>query len=84
MQFLVENVLLTILGGLIGLALSVFVMRALNHSGIVRYAQFAMNFRIFGYGMLIALAFGLLSGVYPAWRMSRLNPVDALKGGVSR
>jgi putative ABC transport system permease protein len=83
-QFLVENVLLTILGGLIGLVLSVFVMRALNTSGIVRYAQFAMNLRIFGYGMLIALVFGLVSGVYPAWRMSRLNPVDALKGGVSR
>jgi putative ABC transport system permease protein len=83
-QFLVENVLLTILGGLIGLALSAVVMRALNSSGIVRYAQFAMNLRVFGYGMLIALAFGLVSGVYPAWRMSRLNPVDALKGGVSR
>ena len=24
--------------------------------------------------------FGLLSGVYPAWRMSRLHPVAALKG----
>ena len=34
--------------------------------------------------MLIAIVFGLVSGVYPAWRMSRLNPVDALKGGVSR
>jgi putative ABC transport system permease protein len=83
-QFLVENVLLTILGGLVGLALSVLVMRALNTSGILRYAQFAMNLRVFGYGMLIALVFGLVSGVYPAWRMSRLNPVDALKGGVSR
>jgi putative ABC transport system permease protein len=84
MQFLVENVLLTILGGLIGLVLSVFVMHALNTSGIARYAQFAMNLRVFAYGMLIALAFGLVSGVYPAWRMSRLNPVDALKGGASR
>ena len=24
--------------------------------------------------------FGTISGVYPAWRMSRLNPVQALKG----
>ena len=83
-QFLVENVLLTILGGVIGLVLTVFVIRALNTSGLLRYAQFAMNLRVFGYGMLIALVFGLVSGVYPAWRMSRLNPVDALKGGVSR
>jgi putative ABC transport system permease protein len=83
-QFLVENVLLTILGGLIGLVLTAFVIRALNNSGIVRYAQFTMNIRVFAYGMLIALVFGIVSGVYPAWRMSRLNPVDALKGGVSR
>ena len=83
-QFLVENVLLTLLGGLIGLALTILAMHVLNTSGLVRYAQFAMNARIFAYGMLIALIFGLVSGVYPAWRMSRLNPVDALKGGVSR
>ena len=83
-QFLVENVLLTILGGAIGLILSMVVLRALNTSGLLRYAHFSMNLRIFAYGMLIAFVFGLLSGVYPAWRMSRLNPVDALKGGVSR
>jgi putative ABC transport system permease protein len=83
-QCLVENVLLTLLGGLIGLVMSFFVIRALNVSGILRYAEFVINPRVFGYGMLIAIVFGLVSGVYPAWRMSRLNPVDALKGGVSR
>jgi putative ABC transport system permease protein len=83
-QFLVENVLLTVIGGLIGLVMTFFVIRALNVSGILRYAEFGINARVFGYGMLIALVFGLVSGVYPAWRMSRLNPVDALKGGVSR
>jgi putative ABC transport system permease protein len=83
-QFLVENVLLTVLGGLLGLALSFLVIRAFNQSGILRYAQFTINLRVFAYGILIAVVFGLVSGVYPAWRMSRLNAVDALKGGVSR
>lgn len=83
-QFLVENIFLTVLGGLIGLLLSFFVIRAINASGVLRYAELAINARVFGYGMLIAIVFGLVSGVYPAWRMSRLNPVDALKGGVSR
>ena len=32
-QFIVENVLLTLIGGLIGLVLSLFVLRALNESG---------------------------------------------------
>ena len=28
----------------------------------------------------LTVLFGILSGVYPAWRMSRLHPVQALKG----
>ena len=36
--------------------------------------------RIFAWGLVLAVAFGLLSGVYPAWRMSRVHPVIALKG----
>lgn len=80
-QFVVENVLLTLLGGLIGLALSMFVLRLVNQSGLIPYADFQLNYRIFLYGLALAIFFGLFSGVYPAWKMSRLNPVEALKGG---
>jgi putative ABC transport system permease protein len=31
--------------------------------------------------MLIAVLFGIVSGLYPAWKMSRLHPVNALRGG---
>jgi len=80
-QFVIENVLLTLIGALVGFVLSLFVLRAFNESGIIRYAHFAVNLRVFAYGVLLALAFGLVSGVYPAWRMSRMHPVAALKGG---
>jgi putative ABC transport system permease protein len=83
-QFLIENILLTIVGGLLGFVLSMVVLQALVRSGLFSYAQFTLNPRVFAYGMVLAVLFGLISGVYPAWRMSRLNPVDALKGGVSR
>jgi putative ABC transport system permease protein len=79
-QFVVENVLLTLLGGLVGLALSAIVLDALSASGIVQYARFALNLRVFLYGLALAVFFGVLSGVYPAWRMSRLHPVEALRG----
>ena len=79
-QFVVENVLLTLIGGLAGFVLSELVLRALTASNLIPYAQFHVNPRVFAYGLLLALAFGLISGVYPAWRMSRLNPVQALKG----
>jgi putative ABC transport system permease protein len=80
-QFVVENVLLTLIGALVGFVLSLFILRAFNESGMIRYAHFAVNFRVFAYGVVLALAFGILSGVYPAWRMSRMHPVAALKGG---
>jgi putative ABC transport system permease protein len=83
-QFLIENVLLTLVGGLVGFLLSLLVLRAIGQSGLFTYAEFSLNPRVFAYGTALAVLFGLISGVYPAWRMSRLNPVDALKGGVSR
>src|SRR5207302_1154179 len=43
-----------------------------------------VNIRVFAYGVLLALAFGLVSGVYPAWRMAQTHPVEALKGGRRR
>lgn len=80
-QFVVENVALTVVGGMLGFALSRLVLDALTASGFLAYAHFALNARIFLYGLALAVFFGVLSGAYPAWRMSRLHPVEALKGG---
>ena len=79
-QFVVENVLLTLIGGLVGLVVSVLVLDLLSASGLIQYARFDLNPRIFFYGLALALFFGVFSGVYPAWRMSRLHPVEALRG----
>jgi putative ABC transport system permease protein len=79
-QFVVENLALTVIGGLIGFVLAGFVLRAINQSGLIPYAELALNTRIFVWGIALAVVFGLLSGVYPAWRMSRVHPVVALKG----
>ena len=80
-QFIVENIILTTAGGLVGLVLASFVLQAINGSGLIPYSELAVNWRIFVYGLLLAAAFGVISGVYPAWRMSRLHPADALAGG---
>ncbi len=78
-QFIVENILLTLLGGAIGFALSRLVLAWITDSGWFPYADFRLNGRIFLYGLATAVVFGLLSGVYPAWKMSRMHPVDALR-----
>jgi putative ABC transport system permease protein len=80
-QFVVENVLLTIVGGLAGFILSYLVLMYINDTGWIPYARFGLNYRIFIYAFLMMIVFGVISGVYPAWRMSRLHPVEALKGG---
>jgi putative ABC transport system permease protein len=79
-QFLIENLVLTLVGAAFGLLLAMAVLGALNSSGVIPYAHFTLSYRVFFQGLGIALFFALLSGVYPAWRMSRLHPVKALRG----
>lgn len=79
-QFIVENVILTLVGAAIGFVIAAWLLSAINASGLIQYASLRLNYRIFAWGVALAIAFGLVSGVYPAWRMSRMHPVQALKG----
>jgi putative ABC transport system permease protein len=83
-QFLVENLLLTLLGGLLGLGLAAAVLHLLNGSHLIPYAHLALSGRVFGLGLGLALVFGLLSGAYPAYKMSKLPAIKALKGELGR
>jgi putative ABC transport system permease protein len=79
-QFVVENLALTVVGGAVGFVLSRIVLDGLTASGFLPYAHFSLNGRVFLYALAMAVFFGVLSGAYPAWRMSRLHPVEALRG----
>lgn len=78
-QFITENLILTFFGAVIGLLLSYVVLQVINSSNIIDNLHLTINLTVLFYSLLACLVFGLLSGVYPAWRMSRLHVVTALK-----
>lgn len=87
-QLLAENIVLTLLGGTIGLILSVVVLNVFSYQllGIDQSqgdvaTSIQINYYVFGLAVAICFVFGLFSGVLPALKMSKLNPAEVLKGG---
>jgi len=78
-QFIIENIFLTLMGGVIALILSYTVLKIIDASGVIPNSHFGINFNLFFYSLLLTLFFGLISGAYPAWKMSRMDIMNALK-----
>ena len=76
LQFLVEAMLLSVLGGLAGAALGIFCSKLL--SVIAGWPTLLSPEAIFG-GFLFAAAVGVFFGFYPAHKASMLNPIEALR-----
>jgi putative ABC transport system permease protein len=78
-QFIIENIILTLIGGILGIVFSVIILAVINNSELLPNVILTVNITVLAWALLICLVFGLFSGVYPAWRMSRLQVVAALK-----
>jgi putative ABC transport system permease protein len=75
-QFLLEGVVVTLLGGLIGVLLgsaAVLVLRASTELPL------ALSWQPFVFGSLVTLAVGLIASLLPARRAASTNVVDALR-----
>jgi putative ABC transport system permease protein len=75
-QFLIEAVTLSAVGGLLGIVLGVAAAQIVAHStGWPTITPLAwVGAAVFSSGLI-----GILSGFYPAWKASRLDPIDALR-----
>jgi putative ABC transport system permease protein len=75
-QFLVETLVLSLTGGLLGIGLGWLIAAGVTAANLIA-AQVTAD------SMAMAFAFsaavGLFFGIYPAWRASRLRPIEALR-----
>jgi len=76
LQFLVESITLSSLGGIVGVLLGVAAGWYLARAGQWAFAVEPVTIAL---ALGFALAVGLFFGVYPAWRASRLDPIEALR-----
>lgn len=75
LQFLFESLMLTLGGGLIGVALGIVIASLLI--GLIGFSMQPSTLAIV-LGVSISTGIGLIFGIYPAMRAARLNPVKAL------
>src|SRR5208337_2667193 len=76
LQFLVESVLLSIIGGLAGAVLGVLASKLL--SALAHWPTLISPVAVIG-GFVFAAAVGVFFGWYPARKASLLDPIDALR-----
>jgi putative ABC transport system permease protein len=75
-QFMIEALMLSLIGGAIGVALgwglALLIGPAIEITAV-------MDMGIIGLATSFASAVGLVFGIYPAWRAARLRPIEALR-----
>lgn len=75
-QFLMEAVLISVLGAVWGIGLGILVG---NLFSVVLDTGFVVPWKWVGYGIALCGTVGLAAGLYPAFKAGRLNPIDALR-----
>jgi putative ABC transport system permease protein len=77
-QILIESVMISLIGGLIGIAIGGLGSYSLRFiSAGLATAKVTINL-VFG-GLLFAISLGLVGGLYPAWKAAKLDPIEAIK-----
>jgi ABC-type antimicrobial peptide transport system permease subunit len=74
-----EAVLISLLAGVVGILLGMGLTWLIALSPATSYLAADYNAAILGQTILVAVVLGVLGGIYPAWRASRLSPVEALR-----
>jgi putative ABC transport system permease protein len=84
LQLLTESLLLSLIGGALGIALAVFVMpllRSFNPGSLPRLAEASLDIRVLLFSFLISVLTGLVFGLAPAIRISAKNLSESINAG---
>jgi putative ABC transport system permease protein len=76
LEFLVESIILCLVGAVIGLFI---VYGVLKIATSVFHYDIYLSMTNFLIGLFLAIAIGVLSGLVPAWQAARLDPVEAMR-----
>jgi putative ABC transport system permease protein len=76
-QFLVESVLLTCFGGIVGIALSYGIVKLVNTFVPTLAAVISSDQVILAVSFSIGI--GLFFGIFPAYKAAKMKPIDALR-----
>jgi putative ABC transport system permease protein len=82
MQFLIEAVVQTSLGGLLGVVtglLVIFVVPMLSERVLNEHLPAKVHVPAIFLSLMVSIGVGVAFGLYPAWKASRLDPIEALR-----
>lgn len=78
-QFVFENMVITLIGGIIGMVLASLLITYINANDLLGITRLAYSGKVIIYFIIMILVFGFFSGILPAYRMSRANVADSLR-----
>ena len=73
-EFLLESAAISCIGGILGIIVSFAVLPVVQHFDV----RVETSFIACAAALCFAVLTGTLFGIYPAWKASRLEPVEAL------
>jgi putative ABC transport system permease protein len=83
-QMLTESILLSAIGGIAGLVLSIWltdVLKSMLPEGAARLAHIGIDYRVLTFALVVSALTGILFGIVPALQASKLDVTSALKEG---